>query len=257
MSPKGGCSLELGMGSLYARAGRREQAEVSIPNELEHGLPAYVTGHFFPSPTELLRIGVCHERNSYVWGILRALLIDDAPAVRSIAAHAMHFVSRWRITAMPELGQEKDAVEDGHEPLYLSLRPTTSEDLSGEYRFGLCGGILHGAVREFGGERIFIQERVICTLGDCDRLIEVRVWFAYPYRHAVRAWRELDFLGGVALRCTRNVDRGTGGSAASSRERASRASGFTTSATPSPAIWPCGASPSRRSARSSAIKTPR
>ena len=28
---------------------------------------------------EQLRIGVRHERTAYVWGILRALLIDDAP----------------------------------------------------------------------------------------------------------------------------------------------------------------------------------
>src|SRR5581483_3193109 len=51
--------------------------ELSIPDELERTLNALFTGVFFLSPIELLRVGVRHERNSYVWGILHAVWQDQ------------------------------------------------------------------------------------------------------------------------------------------------------------------------------------
>jgi len=57
--------------------GGRRNYDLSIHNELERGIEAYAAGRLFPSPTELLGIGVRAVRTSYVWGVLYQLLIQD------------------------------------------------------------------------------------------------------------------------------------------------------------------------------------
>src|SRR6266508_4602917 len=56
---------------------------ISIPKDLERVLAEFADGSFFPTPRNLIKIGVRSERSSYVWGILRAVLVDrvlgDAP----------------------------------------------------------------------------------------------------------------------------------------------------------------------------------
>src|SRR5262249_12430098 len=61
---------------LIQPAGGRRRYDIAIANELERTLTAYAEGRFFPKPTDLLSVGVRHERNSYVWGIARALVVE-------------------------------------------------------------------------------------------------------------------------------------------------------------------------------------
>ncbi len=51
----------------------RRKYDLAIQNELEQSLDAIWAGKFFATPTDLVRVGVREERNSYVWGILRAV----------------------------------------------------------------------------------------------------------------------------------------------------------------------------------------
>ena len=66
-------------------AGGKRRYDVSIADELERALTAYQRGEFFPKPADLLYIGVRHERNSYVWGIAHALVVEAASAPPRVA----------------------------------------------------------------------------------------------------------------------------------------------------------------------------
>lgn len=60
---------------------------------------------------------------------------------------------RWRIVSMPEL---EGYLELGEEPPYLRLKVSQPGSVYGDYAYGLSGGRLDGADREFGGERILV-----------------------------------------------------------------------------------------------------
>ncbi|MBI3979283.1 MAG: KTSC domain-containing protein [Chloroflexi bacterium] len=55
----------------------RRRYDISIAAELERILDAYRQGRFLPKPYDLVPAGVRHERASYAWGILHALLAED------------------------------------------------------------------------------------------------------------------------------------------------------------------------------------
>src|SRR5262245_16397572 len=66
--------------------------------------------------------------------------------MRKIAGH-------WSIVSMPEL---EGYLELGDEPPFLLLKVSQHGSVYGEYSFGLSGGQINGAVREFGEERILV-----------------------------------------------------------------------------------------------------
>ncbi len=71
--------------------GGRRNYDLSIHDELERGIEAYAAGHFFPSPSELLGIGVRAVRTSFVWGVLHQLLIlDELPPKRCHSFYSTH-----------------------------------------------------------------------------------------------------------------------------------------------------------------------
>jgi hypothetical protein len=132
--------------------GRRDY-DLSIATELERGLGALLAGDYFPTPTELLRIGVRHERNSYVWGVLKAvwkeLLSKPASTVR-----AQDFVGNWQVVEFADLA--RDYLEKSDEAAYITIKRPTYGSWDGRYHFGLCDGEITGAIREFGGELLLI-----------------------------------------------------------------------------------------------------
>jgi hypothetical protein len=128
--------------------------DLSIQNELERGLAAYQAGRFFPSPTEWLRVGVRAVRSSYVWGILYALLIQEARPNPPFATLAKNLVGRWRITQLSEL--DDDYFEDSDEPPFISIHSNQQGGIYGEYHFGLSDGEFSGEIREFGGDTVLL-----------------------------------------------------------------------------------------------------
>lgn len=132
--------------------GRRDY-DLSISKELERGLDALFAGDFFPSPTELLRVGVRHERNSYIWGVLKAVwqeqLTKPVPTVRTQA-----FAGNWQITELVEM--DESYLEESDEEAHLTIKKTIHGSWSGSYHFGLSGGEINGAIREFGEESVLI-----------------------------------------------------------------------------------------------------
>jgi hypothetical protein len=135
-------------------AGGVRNYDLSIPNELERGLSAYEAGRFFPSPSDWLRIGVRAVRSSYVWGILYALLIQEATSVPPITTSARNLVGRWRIIQLSELGE--DYFNESDEPPLISIHLNKYGTLRGEYHFGLSDGNFDGEIREFGGETVLL-----------------------------------------------------------------------------------------------------
>ena len=134
--------------------------DLSVPYELDHCVAEYAKGRFFPSAMDLLQVGVRHERNSYVWGILKAVLVDrilenDSPVLKpknSVSAPA--FTGTWRITDMPNF--DTDFLAEGDEPAYIRLNASKFGDISGNYAFSYSNGSITGAPREFGGQMILI-----------------------------------------------------------------------------------------------------
>jgi len=134
--------------------GGRRKYDLSIHNELEHGIEAYATGRFFPSASELLGIGVRSVRTSYVWGVLHQLLIQDQVTTNVKVTRIRDFVGYWRITELSELDQSY--FDDSDELPFLSIRRSVPEQVSGDYHFGLSNGQLDGQLREFGGEAVLL-----------------------------------------------------------------------------------------------------
>lgn len=132
--------------------GRRDY-DLSISDELERGLDALFAGAFFPSPTELVRVGIRHERNSYVWGILKSCwkeqLTRPKPTVR-----AQDFAGHWKITELADMDASDFGESD--EEAYISFKKPTHGNWDGRYHFGLSDGEISGAVREFGGKALLI-----------------------------------------------------------------------------------------------------
>lgn len=131
----------------------RRNYDLSISNELERGLDALAAGNFFPSPSELLSIGVRHERNSYVWGVLRAFWQNQLVPRQAVVASA-DFAGEWQITALAEM--DRSYLDESDEPPFIKIARPQRGAVSGEYHFGLSGGTLDGAVRVFGAEQIFM-----------------------------------------------------------------------------------------------------
>lgn len=127
--------------------------DLSISKELERGLEALSAGHFFPSPTELVRVGIRHERNSYVWGILKTVwkeqFTQPAPIVR-----AQDFAGYWQITELADM--DASELEESDEEAHITFKKPTHGNWDGNYHFGLSGGEINGAVREFGEELLLI-----------------------------------------------------------------------------------------------------
>lgn len=132
--------------------GRRDY-DLSISNELERGLDALFAGVFFPSPTELVRVGIRHERNSYVWGVLKIVwkeqLTQLVPTVRS-----QDFAGYWQITELAEM--DESYIDESDEEAQITFKKPSHGNWDGSYHFGLSDGEINGAVREFGGEALFI-----------------------------------------------------------------------------------------------------
>ncbi len=127
---------------------------ISIQNELERVLDDYVAGRFFPSPTQLLGIGVRKVQTSYAWGILHELLQQGVAERGPVRVRKQDFPGRWQIVELSELG--KDYFAESDEPPFIQMHTTKHERLYGEYHFGLSNGNLYGEVREFGGERVLL-----------------------------------------------------------------------------------------------------
>jgi hypothetical protein len=134
--------------------GGRRNYDLSIHNELERGIEAYSAGRFFPSPTQLLEIGVRSVRTSYVWGVLHQLLIQDQSTTRVEAARTKDFVGYWQVTELSELDQ--DYFDESDELPFVSIRVFANERVYGDYHFGLSNGQLDGQLREFGGEAVLL-----------------------------------------------------------------------------------------------------
>jgi hypothetical protein len=134
--------------------GGRRNYDLSIQNELEHGIEAYSAGRFFPSPSDLLGIGVRPVCTSYVWGVLHQLLIQDGIPMKVDATRAKDFVGYWRITELSELDQSY--FDESDELPFISIHASAHEQVYGDYHFGLSNGHLDGQVREFGGEAVLL-----------------------------------------------------------------------------------------------------
>ncbi|MCL4506224.1 MAG: hypothetical protein M1434_07200 [Chloroflexi bacterium] len=137
----------------------RRTYSVSIPNELERLLSEFAAGTFFPSPNDLIKVGVRHERSSYIWGILHAVLVDR---VLGVAPHSARpksilpadFAGRWRITSMPNFTERW--LTEGTEPAHLEFATTKYGYLDGEYSLNYSRGSLEGSLRGFGVETILL-----------------------------------------------------------------------------------------------------
>jgi hypothetical protein len=134
--------------------GGRRNYDLSIHDELERGIDAYAAGRFFPSPSELLGIGVRAVRTSYVWGVLHQLLIQDKLPKDFGANRTRDFVGHWRITELSELDQSY--FDESDELPYFSIHVSAHERVYGKYHFGLSNGHLDGQQREFGGVAILL-----------------------------------------------------------------------------------------------------
>jgi hypothetical protein len=134
--------------------------DLSVPNELDRCVAEYAKGRFFPSAMDLVRIGVRHERNSYVWGILKAVLIDqileqDPPTIAAKNPVSVEsFVGVWRITDMSNF--DADFLAEGDGPPQFKLSASKFGDINGDYAFSYSSGTISGALREFGGETLLI-----------------------------------------------------------------------------------------------------
>ena len=132
--------------------GRRDY-DLAISAELERGLDALWAGDFFPSPTELLRIGVRHERNSYVWGILHAVWSEQL----SDHSHTLSpddFAGDWQVSELADM--DESYLEESDEPPLIRIDKPEHGSFYGTYHFGLSSGSLDGALRVFGGNQILI-----------------------------------------------------------------------------------------------------
>lgn len=134
--------------------GGRRNYDLSIHNELERGIEAYTAGRFFPSPTELLGIGVRAVRMSYVWGVLHQLLIQDELPLKTSVSRIRDFVGYWQITELSELDQSY--FDESDELPFILLHASAHERVYGDYHFGLSNGHLDGELREFGGEAVLL-----------------------------------------------------------------------------------------------------
>ena len=134
--------------------------DLSVPNELDRCIAEYALGRFFPSAADLLQVGVRHERNSYVWGILKAVLIDHVLETNPSAPQpkkptpAKSFAGYWRITSMPNF--DDDFLAEGDEPAHLQLNMSKYGEISGQYSFSYSSGMISGESRQFGAETLLI-----------------------------------------------------------------------------------------------------
>ena len=134
--------------------GSRRNYDLSIHNELERGIEAYSAGRFFPAPSDLLTIGVRAVRTSYVWGVLRQVLIQDDLPIKVDATQAKNFIGDWQITELSDLDQSY--IDESDELPYISIRTSAHEQVYGDYHFGLSDGHLGGQVREFNGLAVLL-----------------------------------------------------------------------------------------------------
>jgi len=127
---------------------------LSIPNELERAVVAYRKGYFFPSPADLQRAGFSPILSSYIWAVLRAMLIAETQENSGqVAYQEKDLVGIWRITSL-EIGD--DYVAQGDKPSFVTFDKVSYGTLLGEYCFGLSSGELAGYLREFGGEQVLL-----------------------------------------------------------------------------------------------------
>jgi hypothetical protein len=105
--------------------GGRRNYDLSIHDELERGIEAYAAGHFFPSPSKLLGIGVRAVRTSYVWGVLQQLLIQDELPKKISVSRTRDFVGHWQITELSELDQSY--FDESDEPPFILLHASVHE----------------------------------------------------------------------------------------------------------------------------------
>lgn len=134
--------------------GGRRNYDLSIHDELERGVGAYAAGQFFPSPSELLGIGVRAVRTSYVWGVLHQLLIEDDLPMKVNATRARNFLGYWRIAELS--GFDQSYFDESDELPFISIHASAHERVYGDYHFGLSNGRLDGQVREFAGEVVLL-----------------------------------------------------------------------------------------------------
>lgn len=134
--------------------GGRRNYDLSIHDELERGIEAYAAGRFFPSPSELLGIGVRAVRTSYVWGVLHQLLIQDELPKKISVSHTRDFVGHWRIMELSEFDQSY--FDESDRLPFILLHASAQGRVYGDYHFGLSNGHLDGQLREFGGEVVFL-----------------------------------------------------------------------------------------------------
>jgi hypothetical protein len=64
------------------------------------------------------------------------------------------FAGEWRIIELPDMGD--DYMEEGEGKPYIRLKARYEDVVDGEYECGLTNGVIDGAVRSFGGERIVV-----------------------------------------------------------------------------------------------------
>ena len=133
--------------------GLRDYA-LSIPNELERVRAACASGPFFPSPTELPRIGVRPVLASYVWGVMHAVMEEQAAAVQPAAVPPERIAGDWQIVEMAEFDERYFRMAEKRP--FVKIESKHGTDLRGEYAFGLSNGYFDGALREFGGEQVFV-----------------------------------------------------------------------------------------------------
>jgi len=133
--------------------------ELSVPRELDRCVGEYFSGQFFPTATDLLRVGVRHERNCYVWGVLKAVLVDKVlgeakPSSAQGNVQLEAFAGDWRITGMAEF--DVGFLSEGDEPAHIELSVLAAGEIHGRYSFGYSNGSITGAVREFGGSGVLL-----------------------------------------------------------------------------------------------------
>jgi hypothetical protein len=133
--------------------GRRTYT-LSIPDELERGVAVYAGVPVLPPPAELSHIGVRPILLSYVWGVLKAVLVDGLGARTIGEIRREDFEGFWQITGLPDM--DESYVEEGDGAPEVQIWAPTRGSMWGSYQIGLSNGSLHGDTRDFGGELILV-----------------------------------------------------------------------------------------------------
>ena len=127
---------------------------LSVPDELERGVAIYAGVPVLPPPAELSHIGVRPILLSYVWGVLKAVLVDGLGARTVGESRREDFEGSWQITGLPDM--DESYVEEGEGAPGVQIWVPTRGNIWGSYQIGLSNGSLHGDTREFGGELILV-----------------------------------------------------------------------------------------------------